>query len=142
MASSQISTTTSQQQLVGEDNNKQESFSVSVGKDDWAGQVIENVVDSDKNSDTESQTDDDTNNDQHSDVNNVQQRVLEKKRLFHESRFLELKNLPDGVTEQVKMMMNTMRVKSRVNCERGETSAGSCTAPLLSNCLNCLSIVL
>ena len=29
--------------------------------------------------------------------------VLEKKRLFHSQRCLELKNLPEGVTEQVSI---------------------------------------
>ena len=31
----------------------------------------------------------------------VQTKILEKKRLFHKNRFLELKNLPETVTEQV-----------------------------------------
>ena len=35
-------------------------------------------------------------------LDGVQEQILEKKRLFHKTRFLELKNLPDGVTEKVR----------------------------------------
>jgi len=61
--------------------------SVSVGKDDWANQVIDNVVGSPQEwIENREET--------------LKKTILEKKRLFHKNRFLELKNLPDGVTEQ------------------------------------------
>ena len=62
--------------------------SVSVGQDDWATQVIDNVVGSPQEW-VESRED------------ILKKTIVEKKRLFHNNRFLELKNLPDGVTEQV-----------------------------------------
>lgn len=61
--------------------------SVSVGQDDWANQVIDNVVGS---SQDWSETREDI----------LKKTIIEKKRLFHNHRNLELKNLPDGVTEQ------------------------------------------
>jgi len=61
--------------------------SVSVGKDDWANQVIDNVVGSGQEW-GESREE------------SLKKTILEKKRLFHSHRYLELKNLPDGVTEQ------------------------------------------
>jgi len=61
--------------------------SVSVGQDDWATQVIDNVVGSPQEW-VESRED------------ILKKTIVEKKRLFHNNRFLELKNLPDGVTEQ------------------------------------------
>jgi len=61
--------------------------SVSVGQDDWANQVIDNVV---GNSQEWVENREDI----------LKKTILEKKRLFHNNRFLELKNLPDGVTEQ------------------------------------------
>ena len=65
--------------------------SVSVGQDDWANQVIDNVVGS---SQDWSETREDI----------LKKTIVEKKRLFHNHRNLELKNLPDGVTEQVKII--------------------------------------
>ena len=62
--------------------------SVSVGQDDWATQVIDNVVGSPQEW-VESRED------------ILKKTIVEKKRLFHNNRFLELKNLPEGVTEQV-----------------------------------------
>ena len=62
--------------------------SVSVGKDDWANQVIDNVVGNGQEW-VENRED------------ILKKTIVEKKRLFHNNRFLELKNLPDGVTEQV-----------------------------------------
>ena len=63
---------------------------ISVGRDDWANQVINNVV---GNLDEEA-----PNN---ATVNVNAAKIEQKKRLFHTGRLLELKNLPDGVTEQV-----------------------------------------
>ena len=60
---------------------------VSVGAADWAGQVIDNVV-----GNWEAAA---------ADNNTVRDRVRDKIRQFHNGRPLELKNLPDGVTEQV-----------------------------------------
>ena len=77
-----------------------QTFSVSVGRDDWANQVIDNVV---GNSDTDNSeaTDNAEQTDEHQHSDPIQSKILEKKRLFHQNRFLELKNLPDCVTEQV-----------------------------------------
>ena len=65
--------------------------SVSVGKDDWANQVIDNVVGSGQ----------EWGESRESREEILKKTILEKKRLFHSHRYLELKNLPDGVTEQV-----------------------------------------
>ena len=62
--------------------------SISVGGDDWANQVINNVVGCDR---VYSEPPPDP----------VKTKIAEKKRLFHTGRQLELKNLPDGVTDQV-----------------------------------------
>ena len=81
--------------------NDHQTFSVSVGQDDWANQVIDNVV---GNSDTDNSeaTDNTEHRDEQQDNSDpIQSKILEKKRLFHQNRFLELKNLPDCVNEQV-----------------------------------------
>ena len=79
-------------------DSREQSFSISVGKDDWANQVINNVVGSnDENDNCE-----DDKKDHVKQLDSVQEQILEKKRLFHKTRFLELKNLPDGVTEKVR----------------------------------------
>ena len=87
------------------DQVQHQSFSVSVGKDDWANQVIDNVV---GNSDTDNSeaTDNTDDKDEHQQGTSdpIQGKILEKKRLFHQNRFLELKNLPDCVTEQVNVI--------------------------------------
>ena len=62
---------------------------VETGRDNWAGEVIENVVGSEEEVREE-------------DLSPVENKILEKKRLFHASRCLELKNLPDGVRDEVK----------------------------------------
>ena len=67
--------------------------SVSVGGDDWANQVINNVV-------GEGGEDHHDNLEQERELA-VEKKIGEKKRLFHTGRLLELKNLPDGATEQV-----------------------------------------
>jgi len=67
--------------------------SVSVGQDDWANQVIDNVV---GNSQEWGEPREDI----------LKKTILEKKRLFHNNRYLELKNLPDGVTEQVDINLS------------------------------------
>ena len=68
-----------------------ETFSVVVetGRDNWAGEVIENVVGSEEEVREE-------------DLSPLEHKILQKKRLFHASRCLELKNLPDGVRDEVK----------------------------------------
>ena len=87
------------------DQVQHQTFSVSVGKDDWANQVIDNVV---GNSDTDNSeaTDNTDDKDEHQQGTSdpIQGKILEKKRLFHQNRFLELKNLPDCVTEQVNVI--------------------------------------
>ena len=106
------------QQLSTADVNSSEpvdTFSVSVGSDSWAGEVINNVVGSTQSSSSSSAaaasvtppssssasvTPSDPS-DQAPALDTVQAKILEKKRLFHKNRFLELKNLPETVTEQV-----------------------------------------
>ena len=97
------------QQLSTADVNSSETvdtFSVSVGSDSWAGEVINNVVGSTSasvtppSSSSASVTPSEPS-DQAPALDPVQAKILEKKRLFHKNRFLELKNLPETVTEQV-----------------------------------------
>ena len=105
------------QQLSTADVNSSETvdtFSVSVGSDNWAGEVINNVVGSTQSSSSSSAAASVTPpsssaasvtpsepGDQAPALDPVQAKILEKKRLFHKNRFLELKNLPETVTEQV-----------------------------------------
>ena len=105
------------QQLSTADVNSSETvdtFSVSVGSDSWAGEVINNVVGSTQSSSSSSSSASVTPpsssaasvtpseaGDQAPALDPVQAKILEKKRLFHKNRFLELKNLPETVTEQV-----------------------------------------
>ena len=78
------------------------SFSVSVGRDNWAGEVIDNVVgDSDQGQQHQQQREQQQPPVREQQLDPVQAKTLEKKRIFHKNRFLELKNLPEGVTEQV-----------------------------------------
>ena len=79
------------------------SFSVSVGSDNWAGEVIDNVVgDSDLGQQQQQQSEQQQQPPvSEQQLDSVQAKTLEKKRIFHKNRFLELKNLPEGVTEQV-----------------------------------------
>ena len=84
------------------------SFSVSVGSDNWAGEVIDNVVgDSDQGQQQQQQQSDQQQQPHVSEqqLDSVQAKTLEKKRIFHKNRFLELKNLPEGVTEQVTVIV-------------------------------------
>ena len=104
------------QQLSTADVNSSEpvdTFSVSVGSDSWAGEVINNVVGSTQSSSSSSSASvtpqsssaasvtPSEASDQAPALDTVQAKILEKKRLFHKNRFLELKNLPETVTEQV-----------------------------------------
>ena len=85
-------------------DHQSSSFSVSVGRDNWAGEVIDNVVgDSDQGQQQQQQSDQQQQQPPVSEqqLDSVQAKTLEKKRIFHKNRFLELKNLPEGVTEQV-----------------------------------------
>ena len=80
-----------------QNDNQSSLFDVSVGHDNWAGEVIDNVV-----GDSEQQHE--QHQQQHASeqqLDTVQAKIIEKKRIFHKNRFLELKNLPDGGTEQV-----------------------------------------
>ena len=86
------------------------SFSVSVGSDNWAGEVIDNVVgDSDQGPQQQQQQQQSDQQQQphvsEQQLDSVQAKTLEKKRIFHKNRFLELKNLPEGVTEQVTVIV-------------------------------------
>ena len=76
---------------------QQDTFSVLVqtGRDNWAGEVIENVVGSEEEEHQSSVREDD--------LSQVENKILQKKRMFHASRYLELKNLPDGVRDEVNI---------------------------------------
>ena len=91
MATTTNNTNTTVQPARQQQQQQDDTFSVVVetGRDNWAGQVIENVVGSEEELREE-------------DLTPVENKILEKKRLFHASRCLELKNLPDGVREEVK----------------------------------------
>lgn len=84
-------------------DHQSSSFSVSVGRDNWAGEVIDNVVgDSDRGQQQQQQSEQQQQPPvSEQQLDSVQAKTLEKKRIFHKNRFLELKNLPEGVTEQV-----------------------------------------
>ena len=84
-------------------DHQSSSFSVSVGRDNWAGEVIDNVVgDSDRGQQQQQQSEQQQQPPvSEQQLDSVQAKILEKKRIFHKNRFLELKNLPEGVTEQV-----------------------------------------
>ena len=69
--------------------------SASVGHDHWANDVL-SVVPTPVNE----SSDDKSSVDDPADL--VARKVLEKKRKFHAGRLLELKNLPDGCSEQVR----------------------------------------
>ena len=79
------------------------SATVSVGQGDWASEVLSNVV-----GDREPVQAEPTVHAPASTATTVspeeriRELVVEKKRLFHSQRCLELKNLPEGVTEQVR----------------------------------------
>ena len=87
------------------------SASVSVGQADWASEVIHNVVgDKRRSSDDGAQEASEASEASEAPRSpspplgheeRVRRAVLERKRKFHSQRCLELKNLPDGVTEQV-----------------------------------------
>ena len=74
------------------------SASVSVGGGDWASEVLSNVVPDQKQEEEEPKVQEEVKESPEEQVRKI---VLEKKRLFHSQRCLELKNLPEGVTEQV-----------------------------------------
>ena len=74
------------------------SASISVGADDWANQVINNVVGGTKPPLPDKDTAAAAKRRKKDQVNSL---IGEKLKLFHGDRLLELKNLPDGVTEQV-----------------------------------------
>lgn len=76
-----------------DDQPHQQAFSVTVGRDSWAGQVIDNVVGSESEPPLTGPEDQ---------LSVVASKIRQKKRLFHANRCLELKNLPDGVREEVK----------------------------------------
>ena len=102
--------------------------SVSVGKDDWANQVIDNVVGSGQEW-GESREE------------SLKKTILEKKRLFHSHRYLELKNLPDGVTEQVTLPTRVhwmvQRQQNFANRKRVKTWASRLAQQLLRDCTTC-----
>jgi len=70
-------------------SSSQPSATISVGGDDWANQVINNVVGRSNTSSPDDNT-----------ASAIHDKIFEKKRKFHADRALELKNLPDGATEQ------------------------------------------
>ena len=75
----------------------------SVGRGDWASEVLQNVVGG-GNEETGSVTSTQASTAPPPTLSAEEQLkvvLLQKKRLFHRNRCLELKNLPEGVTEQV-----------------------------------------
>lgn len=102
------SSTTQKYQQSARHLRRQPTATISVGGDDWANQVINNVVGSLNHAPGDYYSSD-INNDFHYgqsaaaevDPAVVQEKIAEKKRKFHADRTLELKNLPDGATEQV-----------------------------------------
>ena len=75
----------------------------SVGRGDWASEVLQNVVGG-GNEETGSVTSTQASTAPPPTLSAEEQLkvvLLQKKRLFHSNRCLELKNLPEGVTEQV-----------------------------------------
>ena len=96
-----------QQQQQGE----QDTFSVLVqtGRDNWAGEVIENVVGSEEEEHHQPPAREDN-------LSQVEKKILQKKRLFHASRCLELKNLPDGVRDEVKYLYTKYHQIQLGNC--------------------------
>ena len=93
---------------------------ISVGRDDWADQVINNVICDDRQPEAAwtAQTRSPvaasaTGQPQVEREERVRERVLEKKRLFHSQRRLELKNLPDGCTEQVMPIVGAANLRGK-----------------------------
>ena len=76
------------------------SATVSVGGGDWASEVLSNVVPDQQHEDEPKVQAEEADESPEEKVRKI---VLEKKRLFHSQRCLELKNLPEGVTEQVSI---------------------------------------
>ena len=80
----------------------------SVGRGDWASEVLQNVVGG-GNEETGSVTSTQASTAPPPTLSAEEQLklvLLQKKRLFHSNRCLELKNLPEGVTEQVNIGHN------------------------------------
>ena len=80
----------------------------SVGRGDWASEVLQNVVGGETSTEetaapvTSPPTAPPPAPPPLSAEEQLRQVLLQKKRLFHSNRCLELKNLPEGVTEQVR----------------------------------------
>ena len=76
----------------------------SVGRGDWASEVLQNVVGGGNEETAGSVTSTQPSTAPPPTLSAEEQLklvLLQKKRLFHSNRCLELKNLPEGVTEQV-----------------------------------------
>ena len=93
-------TTNTTSQPSKQQQQQDETFSVLVetGRDNWAGEVIENVVGSE-----EVEHEASVREGREGHLSPLENKILQKKRLFHASRCLELKNLPDGVRDEVKI---------------------------------------
>ena len=79
----------------------------SVGRGDWASEVLQNVVGGETTEETAAPVTSPPTAPPPappplSAEEQLRQVLLQKKRLFHSNRCLELKNLPEGVTEQVR----------------------------------------
>ena len=79
----------------------------SVGRGDWASEVLQNVVGGETETETAAPVTSPPTAPPPappplSAEEQLRQVLLQKKRLFHSNRCLELKNLPEGVTEQVR----------------------------------------
>ena len=104
-------TTNTSQPGKQQQQGEQDSFSVVVqtGRDNWAGEVIENVVGSEVEEHHQPPAREDN-------LSQVENKILQKKRLFHASRCLELKNLPDGVRDEVKYLYTKYHQIQLDNC--------------------------
>lgn len=98
------------------------TVSASVGHDHWANDVLNKVTNSTNSGSSGSNSPESSYCDGASDPGSagvgrlldsaeaIKAKVLEKKRKFHTGRCLELKNLPDGCVEQVRLRVTFLTV--------------------------------
>ena len=83
MATTTTNNTSQADKQQQQQQQQQDTFSVLVqtGRDNWAGEVIENVVGSEEEEHQSSVREDD--------LSQVENKIRQKKRMFHASRYLE-----------------------------------------------------
>ena len=89
----------------------------SVGRGDWASEVLQNVVGGGNEETAGSVTSTQASTAPPPTLSAEEQLkvvLLQKKRLFHSNRCLELKNLPEGVTEQVNNVNIGQNLKTTI----------------------------